>query len=385
MTMTAGAAESSGAAISDIGMISADSHVNEPRDLWSSNLPASLQEQAMRGLESGEDGSWKLVLDGQHAFMKDMQAEADRLAVLDPDKRIEIMRTDGVAAECIFPTIGLQVWMLESPEGGKASCRIYNDWIFDQLHRRSPRFCCAGLVPTWDVQMALEEVTYIAELGLGALMLPAIATPMWNHKSWLPLWDLIERTGLPVVMHQGTGHDMVRFRGPGAAVANVMYLQTMAPQVATLLSTSGILADRPGIHVVFIEYNTGWLAWTMETIDYYDVAFRRYDEFRASKSNSGNPGVYPDLEHPPSYYARRQVHSTFQSDSIGIRNLAQSGATALMWGNDFPHEEGTYPRSREIVDHLATLIDDPAVARRVFRENALEVFNFDPAEVTPLR
>jgi predicted TIM-barrel fold metal-dependent hydrolase len=122
----------------------------------------------------------------------------------------------------------------------------------------------------------------------------------------------------------------------------------------------------------------------METIDYYDVAFRRYDEFTASKSKSGNPGVYPDLEHPPSFYARRQVHSTFQSDSIGIRNLAQSGDTALMWGNDFPHEEGTYPHSREIVDRLAALIDDPAVARRVFRENALEVFNFDASDVAPL-
>lgn len=384
MTTTAEAPSAGSGLISEIGMISADSHVNEPRDLWSSNLPASLKAQAMKGLESGEDGSWKLVLEGQHAFQMDMQAEEDRLAVLDPDKRIEVMRTDGVAGECIFPTIGLQVWMLQSAEGGQASCRIYNEWIYDQLHRRSPRFCCAGLVPTWDVEMAMAEVTFIAELGLGAIMLPAVATPMWNHASWIPLWDLIERTGLPVVMHQGTGHDMVRYRGPGAAVANVMFLQTMAPQVATLLSTSGILADRPGIHVVFIEYNTGWLAWTMETIDYYDVAFRRYDQFRASKSNSGNPGVYPDLEHPPSFYARRQIHSTFQSDSIGIRNLAQSGETALMWGNDFPHEEGTFPHSRKIVDEQASLIGDPAIARRVFRENALEVFKFDPAQVTPL-
>jgi len=384
MTKTDPGAQAAEGAISTIGMISADSHVNEPRDLWSSNLPPSLREQAMRGLESGEDGSWQLVFDGQHAFQQSMQAEADRLAVLDPDKRIDVMRADGVAAECIFPTIGLQVWMLESPEGGKASCRIYNEWIHDQLHRRSPRFCCAGLVPTWDVEMAIAEATFIAELGLGAIMLPAIVTPMWNHASWRPLWDLIAGTGLPVVMHQGTGHEMVHYRGPGAAVANLMYLQTMAPQVATLLSTSGVLADRPGMHVVFIEYNTGWLAWTMETMDYYNVAFRKYDEFRDFGSRSGNPSVYPDLAHPPSYYARRQIHSTFQSDSIGIHNLVHTGETTLMWGNDFPHEEGTYPHSREIVDRQASLIDDRAIARRVFRENALEVFGFDPAEVTPM-
>ena len=48
-----------GSDISEIGLISADSHVNEPRDLWSSNLPPSLRSQAMQGIESGEDGSWK--------------------------------------------------------------------------------------------------------------------------------------------------------------------------------------------------------------------------------------------------------------------------------------------------------------------------------------
>jgi predicted TIM-barrel fold metal-dependent hydrolase len=384
MTKTLDGIRNDGEAMSAIGMISADSHVNEPRDLWSSNLPASLREQAMRGLESGEDGSWRLVLEGEHAFQKDMQSEADRLAVLDPDRRLEVMRTDGVAAECIFPTIALQVWMLESPEGGAASCRIYNEWIHDQLHRRSPRFCCAGLVPTWTVEMAMAEVTFIAELGLGAVMLPAVATPMWNHRTWTPLWDQIERTGLPVVMHQGTGHDMVAYRGPGAAVANLMFIQSMAPRVGTLLATSGVLADHPGVHVVFVEFNVGWLAWMMEAMDYYNVAFRRYDEFREFGSKSGNPSVYPDLEHPPSYYAKRQIHSTFQKDDVGIGNLARSGAAALMWGNDFPHEEGTYPHSREVVDQQASLIGDPAIARRVFRENALEVFKFDPAEVAPL-
>ena len=40
---------------STIGLISADSHVNEPRDLWSSNLPPHLLDIAMRGIEAGDD------------------------------------------------------------------------------------------------------------------------------------------------------------------------------------------------------------------------------------------------------------------------------------------------------------------------------------------
>lgn len=72
---------------SEMGLVSADSHVNEPRDLWSSNLPASMREQAMEGIESGEDGSWNAVFHGQHVFKRDMASEAERLAVLDPDPK----------------------------------------------------------------------------------------------------------------------------------------------------------------------------------------------------------------------------------------------------------------------------------------------------------
>jgi predicted TIM-barrel fold metal-dependent hydrolase len=324
-----------------------------------------------------------VVLDGTHVFRGDMSSEQDRLSVLDPERRQAVMAQEGIVAECIFPTIGLYVWMLRDAEGGAASCRIYNEWVFDQLHRRSPRFCCAGLVPTWSLDQALREVTFIAELGLGALMLPVVVEPMWNHRRWAPLWELIDRTGLPVVMHQGTGHDMVWHRGPGATVANLIATQSLAPRVATMLATSGILEAHPRTHVVFVEFNTGWLAWTMETADYYDAAFRRYDQFRQSDSASGNPSIYPTLADPPSEYLRRQVHATFQVDATGLRNLDVTGAGALLWGSDFPHEEGTYPRSREVVDQQAAGID-PGTAQRVFRQNAIDVFRFDPAALTPL-
>ena len=51
-----------------------------------------------------------------------------------------------------------------------------------------------------------------------------------------------------------------------------------------------------------------------------------------------------------------------------------------MWGHDYPHEEGTFPHSRKLVDEQAAYVS-PEVARRIFRENALEVFKFDRALV----
>jgi predicted TIM-barrel fold metal-dependent hydrolase len=358
---------------SKIGLISADSHANEPRDLWSTRLPRHLRDQAMAGIKQGDDGGWHLVLAGQH-IGKTGTSEEERLAVLDPDRRLAVMAEEGIVAECVFPTIGLYVWMLEDPEGGQASCRVYNDWITEQLSARSPRFCCAGLIPTWRLEDALAEVAHVAELGLGAFMLPAVAHPDWNHRQWSPLWSAVAETGLPVVMHRGTGHDMIWYRGPGATIANLIATQTIAPRTATMLATSGLLARHPDLHVVFVEFNIGWLAWTMQTIDFYTESFLRYPVM----PSTGKKPIVPQLEEPPSFYLRRQIHSTFQDDPIGLRLRDVTGPEALLWGSDYPHEEGTYPASAKTVDRLAAELDEVDV-RLVFRDNAARVFGFDAA------
>ena len=133
--------------------------------------------------------------------------------------------------------------MLTDPDGGAASCRVYNEWIADGL-ARSPRFKCAGWYRA-GVDDAVAEVERIAEAGLGSVMVPAVATPDWNHRTWAPMWSAIAASGLPAVVHQGTGHSMYFYRGPGAGVANLLATQSMAPRMAGLLATSGVLAANP--------------------------------------------------------------------------------------------------------------------------------------------
>jgi len=279
------------------------------------------------------------------------------------------MREEGIVGECIFPTIGLYVWMLTDPDVGAASCRVYNEWISDAMGG-SPRFKCAGLVPTWRVEDAVAEVGRIADANLGSIMLPAVVNPEWNHRQWEPLWSAIEETGLPVVIHQGTGHSMYFYRGPGAGVSNLLATQSMAPRATALFATSGVLAFHPGLHIVFVEFNTGWIGWTMQTLDFYTDAFGKY-----GTTQGGKKWINPELPEPPSFYVRRQIHATFQDDPIGINNLPYTGSDVLIWGSDYPHGEGTYPHSRETVTRLAKGLDDDNTAR-VFRDNAVRVFGF---------
>ena len=50
--------------LSGVGLVSGDSHVNEPRNLWRENLPARFREQALRGIQAGDDGNWEVILEG---------------------------------------------------------------------------------------------------------------------------------------------------------------------------------------------------------------------------------------------------------------------------------------------------------------------------------
>lgn len=353
-------------------VISADSHVNEPHDLWYERLPASRRDRAPRRIQQTSDGPWEIVLDGaplgwaQLSAEEAQRMEAEREAEASLDVRLAMLERDGVDAEMVFPTIGLYAWSLADGELGAAVCRTYNDWMRERLVGQSSRVRVAAMIPTWSVDEAIAEVERAASTGFAAALLPLVGTPAWNHRQWEPLWSAITASGLPAAMHQGTGHDMVWFRGPGAPTANLVATQALAPSVATVLAASGVLEHHPELHVVLVEVNTGWIAWTAHTADEYYLAHSHW--------------VKPKLRALPSQYLLTQVHATFQRDPVGVANRALTGTDCLMWGGDYPHPETTYPDSAAVLRSLFEDVDD-ADAAAIAGGNAARVFGFDVAAV----
>ena len=91
-------------------IISADSHINEPEDLWVNNL-----------------GSLK---DRYPKFPK-RNVPGEKPGGSDPRARIGEMETDGVSAEVLYPTLGLRLFAMEDAECQEACFRIANDWMAD--------------------------------------------------------------------------------------------------------------------------------------------------------------------------------------------------------------------------------------------------------------
>jgi predicted TIM-barrel fold metal-dependent hydrolase len=358
--------------LSAVPKISADAHIDEPHDLWFTRLPEELRDRAPRRIQSDGGGGWTLVVDNSEIGWSGMSAEEarakeeERLAAATVDVRFEMMRTDHINAEVIYPTIGLYAWNVSDPEVGRATCEVYNDWILERLGGH-PRIQLAAMVPTWDVEMAIAGIERAAAApSVAGLLLPLVGTPSWNLPQWEPMWAAISASGKPALMHQGTGHDMLFYRGWGSPTANLLSTQSMAPRTAALLACSGILERHPALRVVLVEVNAGWMAWANSTLDEYYRAHRHWSK--------------PVLAELPSHYIRRQINATFQNDPVAVHNLGLTGADCLMWGNDYPHPESTYPDSARVLQSLLAGVP-PEHVRAVLSGNALRVFEFDPTVV----
>ena len=126
----------------------------------------------------------------------------------------------------------------------------------------------------------------------------------------------------------------------------------------------GILDKHPGLKLVTVENEIGWIPFCLQQWDYY------YRRFRES-----NP---PLIDKEPSYFFNRQGYATFFNDAVGAHNLAWVNPDNYMWSNDFPHPNSTWPNSLKVIERdLGTLPEDRR--RKLLRENVSRLYNLQVA------
>jgi predicted TIM-barrel fold metal-dependent hydrolase len=66
--------------------------------------------------------------------------------------------------------------------------------------------------------------------------------------------------------------------------------------------------------------------------------------------------------------------------SIPTRTRQQVGVRNIMWGSDYPHMEGSYPKSRQILHQSLKGVPEEEAALMI-GGNVARVFGFDLAEL----
>src|SRR6266508_2030285 len=114
-------------------LISADSHVSEAGDLWTTRVPAKFRDAAP-SFPSRRDRA------GTGRF-------EEKTGGYDPNERLKEMATDGVSAEVLYPTLGLRLFGLDDAELQEACFRAYNDWIIEYCSVAPDRLVGVGCIP----------------------------------------------------------------------------------------------------------------------------------------------------------------------------------------------------------------------------------------------
>ena len=346
--------------------ISTDAHVTEPIELYSERLDTDLRHRAPH---IDTRNGWRVLVVEGLSSRKLMSAGEREVAVVgdwDIATRVRDQERDGVSAEVVFPTFALQAcFSSDDPTLQRALCRAYNDWATEVLgghHRILP----VGLVPAIDIEEAIREVQHVAEAGFRALFLPArVPSRPYNDGAYDPLWAAITETGLPVTFHSGTGYEPRVVRGPGGAVINyILGAQLDGPMVLLSLAAGGAMDRFPELQVVTVETGASWLGWIMTQAD------RIYEDHSMY--------AQPKLSLKPSELIQRQAHATFMFDPVAVNNRAVTGISTLMWGNDYPHPEGTWPESRSACEEQFAGVSDGDF-NAIVNGNAAAVFGFDLA------
>src|SRR5262245_755557 len=127
-------------------VISADSHVFEPGDLWLERVDPRYRDRVPRFLrdESGEDRVYTARGETVPATVMFVgmgsAGERGRTSItldevrrggFDPVARLQDQDVDGVKAEVLYPSFGMQLFAMEDPELQVACMRAYNDWLAD--------------------------------------------------------------------------------------------------------------------------------------------------------------------------------------------------------------------------------------------------------------
>jgi hypothetical protein len=96
-----------------------------------------------------------------------------------------------------------------------------------------------------------------------------------------------------------------------------------------------------------------------------------------AKRKGGAYGALCELAHEPSFYYHNNVWigSSFTTRREALMR-EEVGVDKMMWGNDYPHREATWPFTREALRHSFFDVEPVDVAR-MLGGNALEVYPFD--------
>lgn len=362
-------------------VISADSHMTEPANLWTERLDHKFTDRAPKVIQNTKKPGYLFVAPGINPFPvaggfahglsgNDLKAhmakgyEAARPSGWDPVERIKDQDVDGVQAEVLYTTLGMPLFQMDDADLQRACFQVYNNWVAEFASHNPKRLHAIGLISLEDIHDGVKELERCAKIGLKGAMIwgsPPADKP-YSSPAYDPFWQTASDLHMPLSLHVITGkskESQISFDQIAVGAMNVLH---EVQRSLTTLIFGGVLERFPNLLIVSAENDTGWFPHYMYRLDH--VA----EKFGAMMKDP--------LPLKPSDYVRRQVWATFQDDPIGPANYKFFGIEKYMWASDFPHADSTWPNSLKVIER--DFADVPSdVTRKIISENAAKLYRIE--------
>jgi predicted TIM-barrel fold metal-dependent hydrolase len=307
----------------------------------------------------------------------------------DPEMILEDMDLDGVDVQIMHPNLSLFGLYSDDHELSIAHARVYNDYIAERFSPYFSRLVPTAPVPLSDVPDAVAEIERVAAAGFRGILLPAVAPKPYYSPDFDPVWAAAQASGVQVFFHCATGGVKVEdpestrlktVMGMAAEINNPMTPKIASQRMRTQcvynavnpqhiiidLVGGGVTERFPDLHFALIEFNAHWLASLMGAMEKAWVTgigqdadwwVGAWDDTRPANDQPHMARLF-DLNEKwpyplrPTEYVQRQIHVQFQDDPVAVACRHLTGMSTLVWGSDYPHAEGTFRGSRELIAKL---------------------------------
>jgi predicted TIM-barrel fold metal-dependent hydrolase len=403
-----------------IRIIDCDSHFTEPADLWLSRAPQTWKGRVP--VQQTVDGhtSWYLddevfaslggntIQTGHNKILGLLTVQPFELidaSAWAVKERLELLDEMGIYAQILYPNaVGFSsnhIFAIEDEGQRTAVLEMYNDFLVDVQSESLGRLFPQGLLPVWDMDLTIKEMTRLLDKGMRGftltdkpemLGLPELPEPYFD-----PMWDLFNESGAVVNFHIGSGRrredsekNRNRFRADAPqgvqAVEAPMGLPTVAEpgwrsfgrqrymvvhatqgfmsnvRIVINLCMSNLFDRYPNLKVVSAESGIGWVPFVLEALEYqYDEMVTKPDEISFAQRR-------------PREYFRDHIYAMFWFEQTAPAKLLNDiGVNNVLIESDVPHPTCLYPNMLEHFERVLSGVD-PHTVRRVLQDNAAELY-----------
>ncbi len=373
-------------------LISVDDHLVEPPDMFEGRVPARFAELAPR-VEVDDTGMEYWLYDGQRQYKVGLNAvvgrprselsfeptrfDEMRRGAWDIEERVHDMDLNGVYASLNFPSslagfAGQRFQLgVSDPELALAVVRAANDWHLEAWAGRHPdRIIPVQLPWLLDPAVAAAEVRANAERGFRAVTFPELperlGLPSLHTGHWDPLMEACAETGTVVCLHVGSSSSapMTSSDAPADTIGVLFFGWAMFAAVDWLYSRLPVRF--PDLKICLSEGGIGWVPALMDRLDHVG----RYQEMY---------GTWVDIDLTPREVLARNFWFCTIDDPSGIELRHRIGVDHLLLESDYPHQDGTWPDSQEVLFEQIGHLPAEEV-RKITWENASRLFRFPVPE-----